>query len=202
MQTLTFQLEDEVHTSNLQNRNILIEGDNYKIGSENGNVWIAQESEAYQSSKARFYHNLMFYFYAMPFILGDEGIVYGQTPDLVMDGVSYPGTKIAFKANVGDAPDDEYILYYHPETYRMTWLAYTVTFGKGDRSEDFSFIKYTDWQDVNGLLLPRSLEWYKTEDNLPTVSAGKVRTFEKVDVDAAAMDADFYSMPENGVVVE
>ena len=25
---------------------------------------------------------------------------------------------------------DEYILYYHPETKKMSWLAYTVTYGK------------------------------------------------------------------------
>jgi hypothetical protein len=202
MKTITFQLGDEVHTSNLQNRDMLIESENYTIGSEKGNVWIAQDSAAFPPSRARFYHNLMFYFYAMPFLLADDGIIYSDTPDLEMDGVSYPGIKIGYKAAVGDSPDDEYILYYHPETKKMSWLAYTVTYGKDQKSDIFSYIKYADWQVINGLLLPKSLDWYEAENNLPTVSRGAPRVFEKVDVDAAAMDTNFYSMPENGVEVD
>jgi hypothetical protein len=29
----------------------------------------------------------MFYFYAMPFLLGDDGIIYSEAPDLVMEDI-------------------------------------------------------------------------------------------------------------------
>ncbi|EAS20723.1 hypothetical protein BBFL7_01613 [Flavobacteria bacterium BBFL7] len=206
MQSLTFKLPkengDEVHTTDLKTRDVVVETEKYQIGSLNGKVWLAQDSTYYPKNRARFYHNLMFYFYAMPFILADDGIVYSETASLEKDGISYPGIKIAYQSNVGDSPDDEYILYYHPESKKMEWLAYTVTRGQGSKSTDFHFIKYDKWQEVNGLLLPEELTWYKTESNLPTEPRGKPRIFTNVDIDASHMGANFYTMPDNGVYVD
>lgn len=202
MRTLTFKLGEEVHTSNLNNRDILIESPNYNIGRDAGQVWIAQDSIAFPPARARFYHNLMFYFYAMPFLFADDGIVYNDAPPLEMDGVIHPAIKISYQANVGDSPDDEYILYYHPETKKMTWLAYTVTYGKNEKSEIFKYIKYDQWQEVNGLLLPQYIDWYNTQDNLPTISRRTPRIFENVDIDGASMDHAFYTIPDNGVFVD
>lgn len=206
MQSLTFTMPketgNEVHTTDLKSRDILIETDKYQIGSESGKVWLAQDSTYYPKERARFYHNLMFYFYTMPFILADTGIMYSEVVALEKDGISYPGLKIAYKANVGDSPDDEYILYYHPETKKMEWLAYTVTRGQGSKSTDFHFIKYNKWQDVNGLLLPEELIWYKSEDNLPTEARGEPRVFTNVDIDASHMGADYYMIPDNGIYVD
>ncbi|MGJ8683083.1 MAG: DUF6503 family protein [Nonlabens sp.] len=206
MQSLTFTMpkEDgvEVHTTDLYTRNALIETEKYQIGAENGKVWLAQDSTYYPKDRARFYHNLMFYFYAMPFILADDGIVYTETTALEKDGISYPGIKISYGSNVGDSPDDEYILYYHPVTHQMEWLGYTVTYGKDSKSTDFHYIKYNKWQDVKGLLLPEELTWYKTENNLPTEARGAPRIFSAVDADASDMGSDFFKMPENGIYVD
>ncbi len=202
MQTITFTLGEETHTSDLNSRDIKVENPSYTLGSMNGNVWIAQDSTIMSPQRAKFYHNLMFYFYAMPFLLADDGIVYGEAAPLDKDRISYPAIKIGYKQNVGDSPDDEYILYYHPENYQMTWLAYTVTYGKNEKSDDFNYIKYEEWQKVNDLLLPKSLDWYKVENGLPTISRGNPRIFEKVDVDQSPMDATFYTMPDNGELVE
>ncbi|WP_405351014.1 DUF6503 family protein [Nonlabens sp. Asnod3-H03] len=206
MQSLTFKMpkenSDEVHTTDLKTRDVVIEIEKYQIGSHNGKVWLAQDSTYFPKNRARFYHNLMFYFYTMPFILADDGIVYSETASLEKDGISYPGIKIAYQSNVGDSPDDEYILYYHPESKKMEWLAYTVTRGQGSKSTDFHFIKYNKWQEVNGLLLPEELTWYKTENNLPTEARGKPRIFTNVDIDASHMGADFYTIPDNGVYVD
>jgi hypothetical protein len=48
----------------------------------------------------------------------------------------------------------------------MSWLAYTVSYGKDQKSDKFSSIKYSDWEEVNGLLLSKTLDWYVTENNL------------------------------------
>ncbi|MGB3591183.1 MAG: DUF6503 family protein [Nonlabens sp.] len=202
MKTLTYTMGKEVHTTNLHNRDIVIKTDDYSIGGSGGKVWIAQDSTFYPPSRARFYHNLMFYFYAMPFIVADDGIIYSEAPALQKDGISYPAIKIAYENNIGDSPDDEYIIYYHPETKRMEWLAYTVTYGKEGKSDQFKYIKYSKWNEINELLLPTELDWYETENNLPTTSRNSPRIFTNIDIDASDMDKDFYQMPENGSYVD
>lgn len=200
--TMTTDTGEEVHTTDLQSRDALIETSNYQIGAVNGKVWLAQDSTYYPKNRARFYHNLMFYFYAMPFILADNGIVYSDTPALEKGGISYPGIKVGYESNVGDSPDDEYILYYHPETYKMEWLAYTVTYGKDSKSTQFKFINYNKWQEINGLLLPQEMTWYTAVNGLPTEPAGRVRLFSKVDIDASSMGTGFYNKPTNGIYVD
>lgn len=202
MKTLTFTLGEETHTTDLKSRDILIEGNGYHIGSDEGEVWIAQDSAVFPPQRARFYHNLMFYFYAMPFVLADDGIKYDAVEPLEMDGISFPGIKISYQNEIGDSPDDEYLLFYHPETKEMSWLGYTVTYGRNEKSDKFNFIKYSEWQEVSGLKLPKTLDWCNSVDGKPTVSRKSPRVFEKVDIDASPMDENYYKMPENGTAVE
>ena len=70
----------------------------------------------------------------------------------------------------------------------MEWLAYTVTFKSKSPSDKYRLIKYNKWENVNGLVLPKELTWYKkdekgmptepartaTEFTLPLVSQGKL----------------------------
>ncbi|RMB64016.1 hypothetical protein EAX61_01140 [Dokdonia sinensis] len=205
MNNLCFTLEkeegNEVHTVDLKSRKARIETENYTLGFDGEKVWLAQDSTYFQPERARFYHNLMFYFYAMPFVLGDEGIAYSDVDPLTVGDVSYPGTKISFGDGVGDAPDDEYILYRDPKTNQMAWLAYTVTYGKNEKSDRFSFIKYADWQEVNGLQLPKTLEWYALEDGVPTTKRSE-RTFTKPTATATELEATIFEKPQNGKFVE
>lgn len=132
MNNLCFELEGkngtETHTTDLRNRKTKIEHKNWSIGYDGDEVWLLQnEEDAYQGN-ARFYHNLMFYFYAMPYILGDDGIVYTEMEPTELDGKTYRGIKVGYEKGVGDSPEDEYILYFDPETNKMTWLGYTVTY--------------------------------------------------------------------------
>jgi len=170
---ISFTLGDEVHTIDLKSRKTTIKTDKFTLGFDGEKVWLDQDSTYFQPQRARFYHNLMFYFYAMPFVLGDDGITYTDVSALEFEGVSYPGTKISFGADVGDAPDDEYIVYRNPKTNQMEWLAYTVTYGKNEKSDRFSYIKYDQWTDVGGLQLPSALQWYKVENGIPTEVSGE-----------------------------
>lgn len=186
---------EEVHTVDLKSRKTRIETKDYVLGFDGEKVWVQQDSAAFDTNRARFYHNLMFYFYAMPFVLGDEGITYSEAPALDMDGVSYPGTKISFGTGVGDAPDDNYIVYRDPTTNQMAWLAYTVTYGKEAPSERYSFIKYNAWQDVDGLQLPSELQWYTVEDGKPTTMRNAMN-FTKPTASKTVIDADIFAKPE------
>ena len=205
MQSLAFTIEketaDETHTVNLWSRKTHIQTPNFQIGSNGKQVWLAQDSTFYPPNRARFYHNLMFYFYAMPFVLGDDGIVYTEVDPLTVGDQSYPGTKISFKSGIGDAPDDEYILYRNKESGQMEWLAYTVTYGKNEKSDQFSFIKYDQWQEVGGLILPKVLQWYTVENGVPT-QARNSRVFKDVTITTTKAPDTLFSKPENGEFVD
>lgn len=202
MRSMTYQLNEQSTVTDLLNRNILLETDNYMIGGNDGKVWIAQDSTYFDPGRARFYHNLMFYFYAMPFVLSDDGINYSPADSLTYKNETFPGIKISYNEGIGDAPDDNYILYYDPSSYEMKWLAYTVTYGKNEESNNYSFIKYEDWNEVNGLLLPVKLQWYTVKDGKPDTPRGDARVFEKIDVDNAPMDNGMFKKPENGIYVD
>lgn len=192
---------EEVHTVDLKSRKTRIETPAYTLGFDGEKVWLKQDSLAFKPERARFYHNLMFYFYAMPFVLGDEGITYSEAPALSKDGVDYPGTKISFEDGVGDASDDNYIIYRDPSTNQMAWLAYTVTYGKEGPSERYSFIKYDKWQEVNGLQLPSELQWYNVEEGQPTQMRNAMN-FTKPTATATQLDKNLFEKPADGTFAE
>lgn len=205
MNNLCFTMEkeagNETHTIDLKTRKARIETDKFALGFDGEKVWLDQDSTHFAPQRARFYHNLMFYFYAMPFVLGDDGITYTEVDALEFNGVSYPGTKISFGAGVGDAPDDEYILYRDPKTSQMAWLAYTVTYGKNEKSDRFNYIKYDQWTEVNGLQLPSKMHWYKTENGVPTEMRNE-RSFIKPTATTTQLDAAIFEKPESGEFAE
>jgi hypothetical protein len=142
----------------------------------------------------------MFYFYAMPFVLGDDGINYSESEPLEFEGTTYPGVLISYEAGVGESPEDEYILYYHPETYKMEWLGYTVTYFSKEKGKEFHFIKYSDWQEVNGLFLPKTLSWYNYENNKPTTFRNDVN-FVNVKLSKEVPNEDIFKVPDSTMIV-
>ena len=87
------------------------------------------------------------------------------------------------------------------QTGKMEWLGYTVTYGKNEGSEDFHFIRYNNWQTVNGLVVPASIDWYKYENNIPTEKRNTV-AFTDVVLSEKAPDAKLFMQPEGAKVIE
>ena len=183
----------EVHTVDLLNRNEHIATPKYTLGFD-GKPWVLNGEEEYKGNP-EFYHNLMFYFYAMPFVVGDDGINYSDTDDLVFEGKNYPGIRISYNDGVGTSPKDEYFIHYDADTNQMAWLGYTVTYRSGERSDKISWIRYNDWANYNGLAIPNSISWYKVEEGTITELRNTV-PFENVIVSKEAKPASFYQKPE------
>lgn len=202
MKTLSYEMVrpngNEKQTIDLVSRNDLIETEKYTIGFDGEDSWVKQDS-AYYNRNPRFYHNLMFYFYAMPFVLGDNGIAYEKTEDLEYENVKYPGYKISYESNVGDSPDDNYFIYLDPETKQMAWLGYTVTFGKGESNDNVHFIRYNDWKEFNGLVLPNSLTWFQNEGN-KLIAPRNTVAFTNVTISKEKVDPAIFVKPEGAVV--
>ncbi len=190
----------ETHQIDLKRRRDKMATDKFSLGFDGKEVWFKQDS-AYFKGNPKFYHNLMFYFYAMPFVLGDKGITYGEAEDLVYEGTAYKGVKISYESNVGDSPDDNYYLYVDSQTGRMAWLGYTVTFFSGEPSNQLSYIRYAGWDTFGGLLLPTRLEWHEYKDGKLGGIANTVN-FSNISIQKTIPSNVDFSKPEGGVVVE
>ena len=204
MKNLVFEIQhpegNEKTTTDSKTRKSLIETEKFKIGFDGEKVWLKQDSLVYKGN-AKFYYNLMSYFYAMPFILGDDGIKYEDVEPLIFEEKEYSGIKISYESGVGESPDDEYVLYYNPETYKMEWLGYTVTYFSKEKSKEFHFIKYSNWQTVNGLLLPETLTWYNYENNKPTTKRNDLK-FVNVELSEIKPEATIFEMPVGAEIIE
>ncbi|WP_417800836.1 hypothetical protein [Tenacibaculum sp.] len=197
MKTLSFTLKNEEHTTDLHSRKTVVNSPEYSLGFDGKEVWLQQQDSTAFKGTPEFYYNLYFYFYAMPFVLADDGIVYSETKPLTFEGVSYPGIKISYKANVGTSPDDNYFIFYHPETKQMAWLGYTVTYFSKESTDAYKIIRYNDWENVNGLLLPKSITWYaKDENGQPTEPGREPIQFKMPLLSEASLANSFYEKPK------
>lgn len=192
--------DSETHTIDLINRKDKITTPNVIIGFDGQKVWLLDGENKYKGDPI-FYHNLMFYFYAMPFVLADEGINYGETENIEFEGISYPGIRISYDSGVGTSPKDEYYLHYNPETFQMEWLGYTVTYRSGEKSDNVKWIRYDDWKDVKGVKLPKSITWHAYEIQ-QIKEASKTVNFENIALSRERKQKDFYEKPENAKYVE
>jgi len=190
----------ETHLVDLKSRKTLISSSKFTIGFDGNDVWMNAEGK-FPIERARFYHNLYFYFYAMPFVLGDPGITYSKVADLHFENKTYTGYKIAYGSNIGDSPDDNYFVYFDKTSLQMTWLGYTVTYGDDKPSTEIHYIKYTDWGKVNELVLPKTLQWYDSENNLPKTPSNSAE-FENIQVSGKMIDASKFVKPTDGVIGE
>lgn len=194
--TLSFNRGEESHTVDLNSRKTVVHSPKYSLGFNGKEVWMSlQDSTAFKRDP-KFYYNLYFYFYAMPFVLADDGIVYEEAKPLIFEGKEYPGIKISFETNVGTSPDDNYFVYYNPETYQMEWLRYSVTFFSKKTASKFNVIRYNDWETVDGLTLPKSITWYKKDESgLPTEPRGAATEFSLAIVKEAKLQDSFFEKP-------
>ena len=192
---------NEKHTIALKSRKSIIDAEHYKLGFDGDNVWLKEADTVTYKDNPKFRYNLMFYFYAMPFVLGDDGIHYEEGPELEADGKTYPGILISYDAGIGESPEDEYILFYDPDTYKMAWLAYTVTFFSKEKTKEFRLIKYADWTKVEGLELPVNLQWHQFADGEVGDKRNDLFFVNPVLSKEQADDADF-QIPEGARVVE
>lgn len=99
------------------------------------------------------------YFFAQPFKLTDPGTVWEEQGKKVLDSIKYDTAKLSFRSNVGDSPDDWYVIYKDTVTQRLKAAAYIVTFNKEQEKaeEDPHAIVYTNYKSIDQV--PFATEW-------------------------------------------
>ncbi len=204
MKTLRYTLQSgdkiEKHQIDLSTRKVRIDTDGYTLGFDGSEVWVTPDLAAFGDGSARFYHNLIFYFFALPYVAVDQGINYEVLPDFTLNDRRYDAIKISYDSGVGDAPEDEYIMHFDKETGIMHLLLYTVTYYSKEKSQKYGAIIFDDWMEVSGLKLPGSFKGYKYEDG----QLGDLR-YEKIFTDhylsSDPMDESTFGKP-NGAEVD
>lgn len=203
MQTWAYSIErnekNERHFIDLKTRKVLIKQDDFTVGFDGEEVWITPNLAAFGKGSPRFFHNLYWYFHAFPFVMTDPGINYEVLPPEVMKGKKYDAVKITYNQGVGDAPDDEYIAHFDPETHQMYLLLYTVTYFNGKPGDKYNAIIYDDWKDVNGLLVPNSMKGYKYNDGELGEQRYK-RDFNDIILGTEPADQTQFEMPEGAEI--
>ncbi|MEM6641525.1 MAG: DUF6503 family protein, partial [Bacteroidota bacterium] len=193
MKMLTYRKGNELTVTNLQNRKIKITDPNKVIGFDGQDVW--QMPDSLDASRTRFYHNLFFYFYAMPFVVGDPGAYYENVASKELAGKSYAGIKVSYNQGVGDAPDDNYIIWYDPDTKKMEWLMYTVTYSSQEPSDTYKLIKYSEWRNFEGLLLPTKMQWHQYDGESVGEPQGNALAFSDIALSQDAPADSIFTMP-------
>ena len=200
--TLTFTRRSgesqENHTIDLENRKVRISSEDYELGFDGQDVWVSPDKDAYSGRSARFFHNLWFYFFSIPHILSDPGVNASDMEDVVFNGKNYKRIMITFGDNVGDAPDDKYLLYLS-EDNRLDFINYSVTYYDPSRTNNFNALVYEDWQEVDGLLVPGTMKGYRWENDTIGDQRYEVQVSE-IAFSAEKADQAIFEVPEGAYV--
>jgi len=189
----------ENHYIDLVGRKVRIDADSWQIGNDGEKVWISPNRQAFQGQSVRFYHNLYFYFYSIPYIFTDPGVNVQKTDPKMLNGISYEAFEVTFEPGTGDSSNDKYFMLVDPESGRVAWVLYYVTFFDKENRK-FNALKYDDYRDADGLVFPRVMTGYELEND----STKNIRyqvSFTGPLLVNKEMDDELFQMPEKNAVV-
>jgi hypothetical protein len=99
------------------------------------------------------------YFFSIPFKLTDPGTKWEALESVELNGNPYDLGKLSFEKNIGDAPDDWYVVYQERQSGLLHAAAYIVTLGTEQEKaeENPHAIVYSDYKVVSGI--PIATKW-------------------------------------------
>lgn len=167
-------------------------------------AWVAPADAPVPPGMTRFHLLTWPYFVAAPFKLADPGTHLDDAGMKPLDAHTIlPAGKLTFGEDVGDTPDDWYVVYRDQDTGRLAALAYIVTYGKTthDAEKEPHVAIYEAYEEVDGVTLPtRMTMWHwdpklgKVGESLGTLEVSNYRFVEPdektfVKPDGARIDA-------------
>ncbi len=178
-----------------------MEAANYQMGFDGDNYWFAADSIPDDHPDPKFYINLQFYFFAMPFVAADPGTNYEEMGQRIVDSTTYDVLKLTYEDGTGQAPEDQYLLYFDTESHQLKLLLYSVTYFNAENAENYNALWYDEWQTVDGLVVPlRAMSYNWNTENQALGNLRSTKIFFSVDFDKIApLDAAF-APPENALI--
>lgn len=185
---------------NLESRKIRLSTRDFEIGFDGNQTWISPNREAYSGESLKFYHNLYFYFFNIPYVFTDQGVTVEKVADKSLNGKKYPTFQAKFDANTASNTKNQYFMLVNPETNRVEYVLYTVPSDDGE-VPPFSALKYEDYRNSNSVFFPRILTGYTIEND-----STKILKYQVTISDALLSDDEFseeiFEKPENGVFAD
>lgn len=182
----------------LYSRKDLVSNDTaYTIGFDGSNVWITPNMDKMKSP--RFFHNLYFYFLALPFVVADPGSNQEYLGLVDFDGKSYKKVRITYGDSVGDSPEDQYVLWIDAQTNLLGFINYSVTYFDKSRAANYNAAVYSDWQEVQGLKMPTVLSFFRWADDSLGESRGD-NVFSNMRFTKEQPDQSIFEAPEDAVL--
>lgn len=127
-----------------------------QFGWDGQQAWAKPDTSAIPFD-ARFWALTPYYFVSIPFVLADEGVFLEDFGLDTLDNQPYELVKATFGEGVGDAPDDFYVIYMHPENHQLGAMRYVVSypayFPEGGHTPE-KIMVFKDLQTVDGITLP------------------------------------------------
>jgi len=189
----------------LRSRDGLITSDAYTLGASKGMVWITPALDALGGTPPRFYMWTPFYFFGMPFVFADPGVVQESLGKKMFQGHEFDAVKVTFKKGTGDSSDDFYTAYVDPKSGQVKLVSYVVTYAALRKNRPMDQLEphvlvFEEWQDASGLRVPKrgSFSNWKNE-NIEGEPLG-VMEFANVNFSEKAPDAAKFAEPANAVV--
>lgn len=164
-----------------------------RYGWDGQQAWISDTS-ANPGTSVRFWSLTPYYFEGLPFVLADAGINYELLEPTEWQGTTYDLVKITYGENVGDAPDDYYVIYVNPETKLVDALRYIVSYqGFFDPGQHLpeKLMTITEKTSVDGITLAKTYETRWWNDGEPSEVNTRVEVSEiefRPETEATAFD--------------
>lgn len=151
-----------------------------------------------ENPSARFNAYTWTYFFLLPYKLSDNGVKLNDY-ETKHKNENFITNKLTFEANIGDAPDDWYVLYANKNTNVLEIAAYIVTLGKTqeEAEKDPHAIKYEDFTAVNTIPFATKWTFWSWNDNegltqqIGEASIGNIQFIDDFESEFSSIPADF-----------
>lgn len=204
-EAIQFDATIEFGGNEIFNANITISttSDIAKITYKNGDEIYVNKENIFVSDNlkdnpgVRFHAYTWTYFFLYPYKLSDNGTKWDDSFKTNETNNTFNTAKLSFEANIGDAPDDWYILYTEKESNRLNHVAYIVTAGKtkAEAEADPHAIKYTDYSTIKGV--PFATNWGFYEWTLDTGLTNKIGSGKITNIKFIENFRENFNIPEN-----
>lgn len=143
------------------------------------------------------------YFFAMPFKLTDNGTKWQEKQDRNLDSTAYNSAKLTFEGNIGDAPDDWYIIYASKQTNLLKAAAYIVTYGKDveKAEENPHAIVYNQYFTVKNVPTAKYWNFYNWSEE-KGVFGDAIGDAEISNLEYLSAEEVSFEVPENAVEIK
>lgn len=152
---------------------------------------------------ARFDMFTWHYFFSIPFKLTDPGTNWESLESVEMNGNKFDVGRLSFGENIGDAPDDWYVVYQERETGFLHAAGYIVTFGSGDQEkaeENPHAIVYSEYKVVDGI--PVATKWSFHNWNLKDGFGEKIGEATLSNIVFFNAEDKLFEKPEDSKLIE